>query len=200
MTRSGAALPRTRGESTTGSAGGRTSRSDSGARCVRTTRPTARAGNTFPTTTRAPGRTAGGGLGVALALWNGRGPILKERLFGLAAHEGNHGEDVKELYYYLDATPTSSYLKALYKYPQAEFPYAPLVEENRRRSRHHPEFELLDTGVFDGNRYFDVVAEYAKASPEDLRIRLTAKNRGPEPAVLHLLPTLWLRNTWSWGG
>jgi hypothetical protein len=140
-----------------------------------------------------------GRLCFALALWNGRDPILKERLFGLTAHEGNHGEDVKELYYYLDATPTSSYLKALYKYPQAEFPYAHLVEENRRRSRHAPEFELLDTGVFDGNRYFDVVAEYAKASPEDLLIRLTATNRGPEPAVLHLLPTLWIRNTWSWG-
>ncbi len=140
-----------------------------------------------------------GRLCFALALWNGRDPILKERLFGLGANEGNHGEDVKELYYHLDATPTSSYLKALYKYPQAEFPYARLVDENRRRSRHDPEFELLDTGVFDGDRYFDVVAEYAKASPEDVLIRFTATNRGPEPAVLHLLPTLWLRNTWSWG-
>ena len=135
----------------------------------------------------------------ALALWNGHDPILKERLFGLTGPEGNHGEDVKELYYYLDATPTSSYLKALYKYPQNAFPYAQLVDENRRRSRHDPEFEVLDTGVFDGDRYFDVVAEYAKASPNDVLIRITVANRGPAPATLHLLPTLWLRNTWSWG-
>jgi len=140
-----------------------------------------------------------GRICFALALWNGRDPILKERLFGLTGPEGNHGEDVKELYYYLDATPTSSYLKALYKYPQAEFPYSHLVEETRRRTRHDPEFEVLDTGVFDGSRYFDVVAEYAKASPEDILIRLTASNRGPDAAVLHLLPTVWLRNTWSWG-
>jgi hypothetical protein len=140
-----------------------------------------------------------GRMCFALALWNGRDPILKERLFGLGGPEGNHGEDVKELYYFLDATPTHSYLKALYKYPQAEFPYAPLVEENRRRSRRDPEFEVLDTGVFDGNRYFDVFAEYAKDSPDDLLIRLTLANRGPEPATLHLLPTLWFRNTWSWG-
>src|SRR5262249_32791010 len=133
------------------------------------------------------------------ALWNGRDPILKERLFGLGAQEGNHGEDVKELYYYLDATPTSSYLKALYKYPHAEFPYSHLVEENRRRSRHDPEFEILDTGVFDGNRYFDVLVEYAKASPNDVLIRLTVSNRGPEPATAHVLPTAWFRNTWSWG-
>jgi len=135
----------------------------------------------------------------ALALWNGHDPILKERLFGLTGPEGNHGEDVKELYYYLDATPTSSYLKALYKYPQNAFPYALLVDENRRRSRHDPEFEVLDTGIFDDNRYFDVVAEYAKASPNDVLIRVTVTNRGPAPATLHLLPTLWLRNTWSWG-
>jgi hypothetical protein len=135
----------------------------------------------------------------ALALWNGRDPILKERLFGLTGPEGNHGEDVKELYYYLDATPTSSYLKALYKYPQDAFPYAQLVDETRRRSRHDPEFEVLDTGVFDGDRYFDVVAEYAKASPNDVLIRVTVTNRGPAPATVHLLPTLWLRNTWSWG-
>jgi hypothetical protein len=135
----------------------------------------------------------------ALALWNGRDPILKERLFGLTGPEGNHGEDVKELYYYLDATPTSSYLKALYKYPQNAFPYAQLVDETRRRSRHDPEFEVLDTGVFDDDRYFDVVAEYAKASPNDVLIRVTVTNRGPAPATLHLLPTLWLRNTWSWG-
>ncbi len=138
-------------------------------------------------------------LCFALALWNERDPILKERLFGLTNGEGNHGEDVKECYYYLDSTPTHSYMKALYKYPQAEFPYAKLVEENRRRGKDEPEFELIDTGVFDENRYFDVVAEYAKASPEDLLIRITIHNRGPEAAPIHLLPTLWLRNTWSWG-
>ncbi len=138
-------------------------------------------------------------LCFALALWNGRDPILKERLFGLTNAEGNHGEDVKECYFYLDATPTSSYLKALYKYPQAEFPYARLVEENRRRSRKDPEFELLDTGIFDDQRYFDVFVEYAKSSPNDILIRVTAANRGPEAATLHLLPTVWFRNTWSWG-
>ncbi|HET6413979.1 MAG TPA: glucosidase [Anaeromyxobacter sp.] len=135
----------------------------------------------------------------ALALWNGRDPILKERLFGLSGDEGNHGEDVKELYYYLDATPTSSYLKALYKYPQEEFPYARLLEENRRRGRNELEFELEDTGVFDARRYHDVLVEYAKASPDDILIRITSANRGGEPATLHLLPTLWLRNTWAWG-
>jgi len=138
-------------------------------------------------------------LCFALALWNGRDAILKERLFGLTGSEGNHGEDVKEYYYYLDATPTSSYLKMLYKYPQAEFPYARLVEENRRRGRDVGEFELIDTGVFDENRYFDVFVEYAKAAPDDILIRITAANRGPEPATLHLLPHLWFRNTWSWG-
>jgi hypothetical protein len=138
-------------------------------------------------------------LCFALALWNGRDPILKERLFGLTGEEGNHGEDVKECYFYLDSTPTHSYLKALYKYPQPAFPYAQLVEENRRRSKKEPEFELLDTGVFDGGRYFDIFVEYAKASPNDVLIRITAANRGPEAAVLHLLPTLWFRNTWSWG-
>ena len=138
-------------------------------------------------------------LCFALALWNGKDPILKERLFGLTALEGNHGEDVKEEYFYLDSTPTHSYLKALYKYPQAEFPYARLVEENRRRSRNEPEFELTDTGIFDEDRYFDVFAEYAKNSPDDILIRITAINRGPETAPLHLLPTLWYRNTWSWG-
>jgi hypothetical protein len=138
-------------------------------------------------------------LCFALALWNGRDPILKERLFGLTGPEGNHGEDCKECYFYLDATPTHSYLKALYKYPQAAFPYARLVEENRRRGRTDPEFELLDTGVFDEGCYFDVLVEYAKASPNDVLIRITATNRGPEAAVLHLLPTLWFRNTWSWG-
>ena len=138
-------------------------------------------------------------LCFALALWNGRDPILKERLFGLTNHEGNHGEDVKECYFYLDATPTSSYLKALYKYPQAEFPYAGLVEQNRRRSRKDPEYELLDTGIFDDHRYFDLMVEYAKSSPNDVLIQLTAANRGPEAATLHLLPTTWFRNTWSWG-
>jgi hypothetical protein len=135
----------------------------------------------------------------ALALWNGRDPILKERLFGLSGPEGNHGEDVKEAYFYLDSTPTGCYAKALYKYPQAEFPYARLVEENGRRSRMDPEFEILDTGIFDDNRYFDVFVEYAKAGPNDILIRITAANRGPESATLHLLPTLWLRNSWAWG-
>jgi hypothetical protein len=138
-------------------------------------------------------------LCFALALWNGKDPILKERLFGLTGPEGNHGEDVKELYYYLDSTPTHSYMKALYKYPQAEYPYARLADENRRRGKDQPELELLDTGVFNDNRYFDVFAEYAKASPDDILIRITVANRGPEPATLHLLPTLWYRNTWIWG-
>jgi hypothetical protein len=138
-------------------------------------------------------------LCFALALWNGRDPILKERLFGLTGPEGNHGEDVKECYYYLDATPTHSYMKSLYKYPQAEYPYQWLVEENRRRGKGDAEFELVDTGVFAENRYFDVTAEYAKASPDDILIRITVANRGPEAATLHLLPTVWFRNTWSWG-
>ncbi len=140
-----------------------------------------------------------GRLCFALALWNGRDAILKERLFGLAGPEGNHGEDVKECYFYLDSTPTHSYMKALYKYPQAEFPYERLTEENRRRSRRDPEFELLDTGVFAEDRYFDVFVEYAKADTDDILIRITAANRGPAAASLHLLPTLWFRNTWSWG-
>jgi hypothetical protein len=139
-----------------------------------------------------------GRLCLALALWNGRDPILKERLFGLNGNEGNHGEDVKEYYFYLDSTPTHSYMKYLYKYPQAEFPYAALVSESRRRDRRAPEFELIDTGVFEAGRYFDVVVEYAKAAPDDVLVRITATNRGPEPAELHLLPTLWYRNTWSW--
>ena len=134
----------------------------------------------------------------AVALWNGRDPILKERLFGLTGNEGNHGEDVKEYYFYLDSTPTHSYMKYLYKYPQAEFPYTWLVEENRRRTRKDSEFELVDTGVFNENRYFDVFIEYAKANPEEMLIRITAWNRGPEPAELHLLPTLWFRNRWAW--
>ncbi|HEV8726159.1 MAG TPA: glucosidase [Candidatus Binatia bacterium] len=135
----------------------------------------------------------------ALALWNGKDPILKERLFGLTGNEGNHGEDVKEYYYYLDSTPTHSYMKFLYKYPQREFPYTRLVEENRRRGKHDLEFELIDTGIFDDDRYFDVFIEYAKAGAEDVLIRIEAINRGPEAAELHLLPTLWFRNTWSWG-
>jgi hypothetical protein len=137
-------------------------------------------------------------LCLSLALWNGKDPILKERLFGLTNAEGNHGEDVKELYYYLDATPTHSYLKFLYKYPQGEFPYARLVEENRRRGEDQPEFELLDTGLFDADRYFDVFVEYAKAAPDDILMRVMVHNRGPEAAKLTLLPQLCFRNTWSW--
>jgi hypothetical protein len=137
-------------------------------------------------------------LCFALALWNGRDPILKERLFGLAGPEGNHGEDVKEVYYYLDATPTYSYLKFLYKYPQIEFPYAQLVHANRSRSSFDDEYELLDTGVFDESRYFDVFVEYAKGAPEDILIRITAHNRGPDAATLDLVPQLWFRNTWAW--
>src|SRR5499433_1560629 len=138
-------------------------------------------------------------LCFALALWNGVDPIVKERVFGLTNGEGNHGEDVKEYYFYLDSTPTHSYMKYLYKYPQAAYPYDQLVGTNRRRNRHDMEYELLDTGVFDDNRYFDVFVEYAKASPEDILIRLSATNRGPAAAPLHLLPTLWFRNTWAWG-
>jgi Glycosyl hydrolase family 63 C-terminal domain len=138
-------------------------------------------------------------LCFALALWNEKDPILKERLFGLTNPQGNHGEDVKEQYFYLDATPTYSYAKALYKYPQAAFPYAWLEEENQRRGKRDPEFELVDTGVFNKNRYFDVFAEYAKASPNDILIRITVANRGREAATLHLLPTTWFRNQWSWG-
>lgn len=139
-------------------------------------------------------------LCFALALWNGRDPILKERFFGLNGNEGNHGEDCKECYYYLDSTPTHSYMKMLYKYPQQEFPYERLVAENRVRGRHTGEFELGDTGIFTENRYWDVEIEYAKATPEDILIEITIHNRGPEASVLHVLPTLWFRNTWSWGG
>jgi hypothetical protein len=135
----------------------------------------------------------------AIALWNGRDPILKERVFGLTGNEGNHGEDLKDYYFYLDSTPTHSYMKYLYKYPQAEFPYAKLVEENRARGRKDLEYELIHTGVFDQDRYFDVFVEYAKAAPEDLCIKIHVVNRGPDPAELTLLPTLWFRNTWSWG-
>ncbi|MDH4230897.1 MAG: glucosidase [Nitrospirota bacterium] len=139
-------------------------------------------------------------LCFALAFWNGKDPIIKERLFGLTNTEGNHGEDVKEYYFYLDSTPTHSYMKFLYKYPQAAYPYSDLVETNRKRTRLELEYELLDTGAFNGDRYFDVFVEYAKASPEDILIRITACNRGPRAALLHVLPTLWFRNTWSWAG
>jgi hypothetical protein len=137
-------------------------------------------------------------LCLALALWNGRDAILKERLFGLSGTEGNHGEDVKEYYFYLDATPTHSYMRALYKYSQHEYPYGRLAEENRRRGRERPEFELIDTGVFDDERYFDVFVEYAKATPNDVLMRVTVENRGSDAAPLDVLPTLWFRNTWSW--
>jgi hypothetical protein len=138
-------------------------------------------------------------LCFAVALWNGKDPILKERLFGLTNSEGNHGEDVKEYYFYLDSTPTHSYMKYLYKYPQAAFPYDDLVATNHNRGRGKPEYELLDTGVFDQDRYFDVFVEYAKESPEDILVQISIHNRGPEPAEVHVLPTLWFRNRWSWG-
>src|SRR5690349_6107901 len=138
-------------------------------------------------------------LCFALTLWNERDPILKERLFGLTNGEANHGEDVKEYYFYLDSTPTHSYMKYLYKYPQREFPYCDLVSCNKQRSRDDCEYELLDTGVFDQDRYFDVFIEYAKVDADDILIRVSAHNRGPEAATIHLLPTLWFRNTWSWG-
>jgi hypothetical protein len=137
-------------------------------------------------------------LCVAVALWNGKDPILKERMFGLSNRQGNHGEDVKELYYYLDAVPTYSYARMLYKYPQAEYPYARLAQENARRSKQDPEFEIIDTGIFDDDRYFDVDIEYAKAGVEDILLRLTIHNRGPEEAAIHVLPYVWFRNTWSW--
>src|SRR5499427_4291891 len=137
-------------------------------------------------------------LCFAMALWNGRDPILKERLFGVTNSESNHGEDVKEYYFYIDSTPTHSYMKYLYKYPQGEYPYNDLVQTNRSRSRDEFEYELLDTGIFDDDRYFDVFVEYAKADPEDLLIKISVYNRGPESARIHVLPTLWFRNTWSW--
>src|SRR5579884_4217884 len=137
-------------------------------------------------------------LCFALALWNGKDPILKERLFGLTNSESNHGEDVKEYYFYLDSTPTHSYMKYLYKYPQAAFPYADLVDTSRSRGRNEFEYELLDTGVFNEDRYFDVFVEYAKETAEDILIVISVHNRGPEAAELHVLPTLWFRNEWSW--
>src|SRR5580700_10472907 len=138
-------------------------------------------------------------LCLSLALWNGKDPILKERLFGLTSYEGNHGEDVKELYYYLDSSPTHSYMRMLYKYPQAAFPYEQLLQENKRRTRFEPEYELLDTGIFDGDAYFDVFIEYAKGDVNDILLRITAHNRGKADAPLHILPTIWFRNTWAWG-
>ncbi len=138
-------------------------------------------------------------LCFALALWNGRDPYLKERAFGLTGPQGNHGEDVKEYYFYRDATPTHSYLRYLYKYPQAPFPYDWLRAENGRRDRHTPAFSLLDTGVFNEDRYWDVEVTYCKAGPAEIHVRIVAANRGPEVAVIHMLPTLWFRNTWSWG-
>ena len=141
-----------------------------------------------------------GSLCFALAFWNGKDPIVKERIFGLTNSEGNHGEDPKEYYYYLDCTPTHSFMRYLYKYPQAAYPYDDLVATNRRRSRHEHEYELLDTGVFDDDRYFDIFVEYAKAGPEDLLVRVRIHNRGDAVAELHVLPTLWFKNTWSWGG
>ena len=137
-------------------------------------------------------------LCFALALWNGKDPILKERLFGLTNSEGNHGEDVKEYYFYLDSTPTHSYMKYLYKYPQNAYPYGDLIETNRRRGRNDWEYELLDTGVFNDDRYFDVFVEYAKATPTDILIQISLCNRGPDAASLRVLPTLWFRNTWTW--
>ena len=137
-------------------------------------------------------------LCFALALWNGADPILKERLFGLSGNEGNHGEDVKEYYFYLDNVPSHAYMKYLYKYPQRAYPYADLVAENRRRTRADPEYELLDTGIFEDDRYFDVCVEYAKAAPGDMLIRISASNRGLYPAPLHILPTLWFKNDWTW--
>src|SRR5262245_15828406 len=137
-------------------------------------------------------------LCLALAFWNGRDPILKERLYGVNGNQGNHGEDVKECYYYLDSTPTHSYMKCLYKYPQAEFPYERLRQENARRNRSQPELELMDTGVFDNDRYFDIQVEYAKEEQDDVLVRVTITNRDPDPALLHLMPTLWFRNFWSW--
>ena len=138
-------------------------------------------------------------LCLALALWNGADPILKERMFGLANSQGNHGEDDKEHWFYLDSTPTHSYLKCQYKYLQGAYPYEDPVSTNARRGKHDMEYELLDTGIFDEDRYFDVIVEYAKAAADDILMQVTAYNRGPDPATLHLLPTLWFRNTWSWG-
>jgi hypothetical protein len=137
-------------------------------------------------------------LCFCVALWNGKDPILKERMFGLTNSEANHGEDVKEYYFYLDSTPTHSYMKYLYKYPQAAYPYSDLIETNKHRGRLGMEYELLDTGIFNEDRYFDVFVEYAKQGPEDILIQISVANRGPQAAALHVLPTLWFRNTWTW--
>ena len=193
----------------TGRSGGRTSANDSGERCARTIAKGVTPGISSPTIRPAHVPTAGARTAspafpmtssACASRWPcgmARTPILKERLFGLTNSEGNHGEDVKEYYFYLDSTPTHSYMKYLYKYPQAAYPYADLVETNRRRSRDDMEYELLDTGVFKDDRYFDVFVEYAKDGPEDILVRITAVNRGPDAAELHLLPTLWFRNDWS---
>ncbi|HEY0520175.1 MAG TPA: hypothetical protein VGC84_11840, partial [Ilumatobacteraceae bacterium] len=138
-------------------------------------------------------------LCLAFAFWNGRDPILKERIFGLTGPEGNHGEDAKEYWFYEDCTPTHSWMRWRYFYPHGEFPYDELVDENAKRGTDDPEFELLDTGVFDDDRYWDITVDYAKANPDDIVVRVTIRNAGPESATLHILPTLWFRNTWSWG-
>jgi hypothetical protein len=138
-------------------------------------------------------------LCFAIALWNKKDPILKERYFGLTGNEGNHGEDVKECYYYLDSTPTHSYMKMLYKYPHSEFPYQQLIDENKKRGKNEPEFELLDTGIFNQDHYFDIFIEYAKNDPEDILIKITIFNRSSEETSLNILPTIWFRNTWAWG-
>ncbi len=194
-----------------GRRGARTSASASGEPCERTTAQSGDAWNYFPheqARSRAYRWGEDGIAGIcdqrqrlclALALWNGSDAILKERMFGLTNNEGNHGEDVKEYWFYLDSTPTHSYLKCQYKYPQRAFPYLDLVSTNARRGKQDLEYELLDTGVFDDDSYFDVVVEYAKAAPDDIVMLVTAHNRGPDTATLHLLPTLWFRNTWSWG-
>ena len=212
VTTSGSDCARSPTTRTAGGAGGRTSATAPGPRSARTTAPTATPGTTSPTTWRAArpiagARTASPASATATssscfapAFWNGRDPILKERLFGLTPHEGNHGEDVKEYYFYLDNTPTHSYMKFLYKYPQRRVPLRPARRgEPPRAAASGSEFELLDTGIFDDDRYFDIFVEYAKADPEDICIRIEAFNRGPEPAPLHILPHLWFRNTWAWG-
>ena len=194
-----------------GSLGARISASASGEPCARTTAANGDAWSYF-THDQARSRAYRWGedgiagicderqrLCLALALWNGADPILKERMFGLSNGEGNHGEDVKEYWFYLDSTPTHSYLKCQYKYPQRAFPYSDLVSTNARRGKQDAEYELLDTGIFDDDRYFDVVVEYAKVAHDDILMLVTAHNRGPDAATLHVLPTLWFRNTWSWG-
>src|SRR6201987_6134389 len=193
-----------------GSNGGRISVSANGAPCGKTTATTVMRGTTSLTIKldRAPiigarmalpgSVTPTSGCVLLSLWWNGRDPILKERLFGLTNSEGNHGEDVKEYYFYLDSTPTHSYMKYLYKYPQNAYPYGDLIETSRRRGRNDWEYELLDTGIFNENRYFDVFVEYAKAGPTDILIQISIANRGPEPASIHALPMLWFRNTWTW--